>query len=99
MPKTLTTAQDFIDFFTPIPDEKWCTGYFEHGVTKQRCATGLVRENPFVEDANSTKLRALFDEENIDVSWINNGSVPIYYQATPKARILAALHDLKEKGK
>lgn len=94
----LHSAAWFIEFFSAIPDDKWCvrdTG--EPGTP--RCALGhafgSVRHNKRSQD-----LVALF--ETVDTNClalvrVNNGDHPDYQQPTPKLRILAALHDIAAK--
>jgi len=88
------TVDYFIGFFSVIPDQEWCTGTFINE-TNQCCARGhlLARNMTRAE----CELLKMFREEGNTVAHINDGNSPYYQQATPKARILAALNDIKTK--
>lgn len=95
----MKAAKEFFDFFSGIPDEKWCTGAIRNG-EGQCCAVGHVNGK-----ANPGALTdALNPSKNPEDSYgtanyrspasINDGEDIRYPQATPKARILAALKDV-----
>lgn len=105
----LQWTNDFIIFFGGIPEEKWCSGQFLNA-EKQSCANGHcgVGINGKWETEKSIRLHDVFqvlpfaDEYDANRStysstaaFINNGLVKIYLHQTPKQRILAALHDVK----
>lgn len=81
------TAQYFIDKFSAIPDEEWCTRQYTDS-NGRHCAVGHC-----VNADERTGLGLLFDGTPIPM--INDGEEPRYPQETPRARILAALHDIK----
>jgi hypothetical protein len=90
---TVYNAQYFIDKFSTIPEEKWCTGKFEdeHG---RHCALGHCgARKSFVRTEEANALSALIWPMSI-----NDGDADDYQQPTPKQRILAALEDAKKKG-
>lgn len=86
----------FIAKFEAIPDERWCVYDYRNG--PQRCARGHCGQTSFRDTPESTALGELFDNNIGDgPSMVNDGNVEEYQQPTPKARILAALHDIKAK--
>lgn len=89
----MKTAQEFIEFFQVIEDDKWTTGEFEDE-DGRCCATGHCPES-FM-----TNLGQLFyNYSNYRTVYIvNDGFDEDYPQKTPKARVLAALTDIKNKG-
>ena len=85
----MTTPADFIAFFESIPDEQWCVGAqesFDYGCALHLC---YLRGNGG-EDAV-----ALMSLLNRQAAKINDGLDPRYQQPTPRARIVAALMDVK----
>ena len=97
-------AKYFINFFEAIPDERWCAG-LQIAPDGQRCALGhlLPEDEKFDEDHGSNEkneaVSRLFGGGYLTgggykVAAINDGRNRRYQQPTPKARILAALHDL-----
>ena len=88
----------FIKKFKAIPDEKWCRASFGDAIS--RCVMGhcgMVTDNGFRETAESEALVGIFNLTHVsEVFPINDGTCPKYKQSTPKARILAALSDIKE---
>ena len=96
----MKTAQDFIDFFEAIPDDQWCTDYYEKN--GRRCAEGHLGTTDFRITDEARTLNAILRSHPHDscaVLYINDGARRRYRQSTPKARILAALQDAKAKGK
>ena len=96
--KDLITPTDFINFFTPIPNEEWCCG--SYGLNEiAHCAVGHLVTS--VIDAWLSRPDNKLDEilceylgyNTID---INDGLCPRFQQDTPKARILAALTTANE---
>lgn len=87
----MKTLQEFYDFYSAIPDERWCIGEFVKGKTS--CALGLIGERGDCPDLSFstklfTKLLGLSMEEII---FVNDGLDDKYLQPTPKARILALI--------
>lgn len=91
----------FIKMFRGIPNARWCTYFLE--VNGQRCAFGHCGITQFHQRFVNPKSRALakvfggMDKGYERGVSINNGRDPSYHQRTPKARILAALSDIKTK--
>lgn len=86
----------FIEKFTAIPDEQWCVGDFADGYGRF-CAQGHCGDRSDISAppeccALKSLLFGQFDG-NV-VADVNDGKHHKYQQPTPKARILAALHDL-----
>jgi hypothetical protein len=93
-PKTKYTVDYFIEKFKAIPARKWCVFWFKNSAG-QKCVLGhcgvRVREHLTPE---AKALIAMFP------TWpsnINNNPCKKYPQTTPRARILAALRDIKKK--
>lgn len=81
----------FINKFSSIPEEKWCTDKFtDHD--KCYCALGFCGETDRSHTEESEALILLI----MNIVPINDGGHPIYQQPTPKQRVLAALNDLKK---
>lgn len=89
-------AQYFIDKFTAIPDDKWTTGQLLNS-QGQSCALGHCGERRGVYEATleSAVLKALFARHYMRPDDVNDYSTGMFKQATPKARILAALEYIK----
>lgn len=95
----------FIKKFEAIPEDKWVVGVFQEG--DKCCAQGHcgMNENNCWPIWNGERpdhegyalYRFFPDEYMLNVAGINNGQHPDYQQSTPKARILAALYDIKAK--
>lgn len=93
------TIDWFIEFFSQIPEELWCEHYFQDGQLNGKdicCARGHlgVRYGSKVEA--DEKLNEL---TNSQIASINNGYHLQYQQPNPRARVLAALNDIKNDGK
>lgn len=95
----------FIAKFEAIPDERWCVGLLNDVVPGQyllrHCVlghcTGDWQGYPSFERAGLILLfepRHLLDSNDCLIGRINDGKDDRYPQSTPKARVLAALHDL-----
>lgn len=87
-------ANYFIQKFSLISEDQWTESGYMDG--ERRCALGHCGE----EDSNdptteSEKLDSLFSKYDLRVSLVNDGMCSRYNQESPKARILAALHDIK----
>lgn len=102
---TKYTVDYFIQKFEAIPDELWCVDKFENE-RGQRCVLGHCgrnSENKFQPTEESWELDKLIFRIHScafePVACINNGTCLNYPQPTPKARILAALKDVKERAK
>ncbi len=100
----MKTPQDFIDFFSAIPEENWrCDGNYGRKDELQHCAVGHLgfRDGkvPQTEETilNLNALNYLFSINNLPLI-INVNDLPSeqFPQPTPKQRILAALEYIKE---
>lgn len=96
----------FLNKFSAIPDEQWCTGaYVLHGDQgRLHCALGHcgVRDAEFWTDEGMA-LVALFGDDlysGMRITAINDniGYGKRYKQPTPKQRILTALRNLKARA-
>src|SRR5688572_27497458 len=95
----------FIAKFEAIPDERWITGHLGES---QHCALGHCTQGRAVYYAKEPEAAALelilnggkeLDESEVSVAaQINDDKHPGYQQPTPRARILAALYDIKSKA-
>lgn len=83
----------FIEKFEAIPGELWCRGALTDG-DGHHCALGHCGESLEGFTPESSALRRLFMQEGMAVININDCT---NFGPTPKARILAALHDIKAK--
>lgn len=100
MTKKTFDVDYFIAKFEAIPEEFWCVEYYTHRDNLAvHCALGHCNEHHqalfdevFYGKSEANSLRGLIDAPNI-----NDGKDPMYTQSTPKARILAALKDVKER--
>lgn len=95
----------FINFFTAIPDEKWCAGALE--LDGRHCALGHCTPGhkegdlwpPAALALNSIAAVAPPCKSPLKaIAAINDGCNPAYRQATPKQRVLAFLADCKAKA-
>lgn len=89
------TAKEFWMFFSKIPDEQWCCGYYtdENG---RYCVLGHLGERQDVETTESHRLEELISESAFEETCIsiNDGlyiSYPVLASTTPRGRILEAL--------
>jgi hypothetical protein len=95
-------AQYFIDKFSDIPEESWCTGVYIDNLGR-RCALGHCA---YFGDEDANGIRKLFSSKIGSINaWgglvhrigdINDGDHPDFTQDTPKQRILAALQLIKK---
>jgi hypothetical protein len=103
--RVVKTARDFIDYFTAIPDDKWCIGDFTND-KGQHCAIGHLMAG---STANTSRLTQLFNEafgDVVDTVCINDarsidGDGDPRFKAfgkTPKERILMTLHAAEGLG-
>lgn len=95
----LKTAQDFINFFTAIPAEKWGVGRFFNATTGQCCARGLLGErndSPYIPAR--TVLEKIFQDACLPAIGCINDATVVGGGYNPKASILAALELAKKKG-
>lgn len=102
------TIQYFIDKFSAIPEDQWCS-HMQHNAQGQRCAYGhcvpLEDRNHwfsngllYPEGQALGKLDELyFPERPFHMANINNGSDERFQQPTEKQRVLAALQWCKEQ--
>ena len=95
-PDQLQTAQDFLDFFEAIPEEKWCTTVYENE-DGQRCAEGHLIYAGGLTHNLVHKMEKLFPA-HFSIIRVNDG-VGAYNLPTPKQRICAALRDAVAQGK
>lgn len=93
----MKTVNDFINFFEPIPEDKWCIYQLENNAG-QRCAMGHVLGGGLhlLNDESRKLTHRLFKISNNIIN-INNGSDPLYQQETPKQRVLTALYDIRDQ--
>lgn len=90
------TVKHFIEFFSAIPDEKWTVG------SGPGNGCGCALDHAYSTTEQGQALVTLFARRNLLVSQVNDyghddgGSIngPFFSQATPKARIIAALEYL-----
>lgn len=97
-------ADYFIKKFEAIPEENWCTGVYKLG--DRCCVLGHCGFHTTEDDQGLRTIHAqapegialseLFYTRDLSCSRVNDGEDDYYPQATPKARILAALRDIKE---
>ena len=96
MSKQVYDVDYFIAKFEVIPEGRWCRNKFRD--TRGRCcASGHCGQR---QGSLTPENRALIDIIGgcgFIVTEVNDGHEPAYQQATPKARILAALRDAKAK--
>lgn len=87
----------FINKFEAIPDELWTTNqYHDNG---KSCAMGHCGATERMQRTEeSAAFEALFVRRLLNIPCINDGQYSQYPQPTPKARILAALSDIKQRG-
>ncbi len=92
----------FINKFTAIPDDKWTTRRYET-INDKCCALGHCGERTTKHTIEATTLNDIIANSHIippqskstTIVYINDGDHNDYKQDTPKARILAALNDIK----
>ena len=93
------------EFLASIPDEKWQVG--NYGIHGGRCCAlghlGLAERMPHdgdtMGDMRRTVKEAVADFLRVGLPTINDGRDPRFQQPTPKARVLAALHECISKIK
>lgn len=88
------TVEYFIAKFEAIPEEKWCTRFFEQ--QGQRCALGHCGMTDVGSTDEAGALINLFGTVGMSVTEINDDH-PVMKGPTPKQRVLAALRDLQKK--
>jgi hypothetical protein len=94
------TVDYFINKFSAIPEELWCTNLFSDG--EKRCALGHCGQDLDTDTREGGALfNMIFHATNLGPEEINDGigfggERHPYQQPTPKQRILAALHDIKK---
>lgn len=101
------TADYFIEVFEKIPEEQWCAGEYESN-DGRHCALGHCGAFEYdngrdeVHTPESYALMMLFARANTNdntmlrVGVINDRPSELFPQETPKQRIIAALHYIKE---
>jgi lambda repressor-like predicted transcriptional regulator len=85
----------FIKKFSTIPDDKWCVGAFNNDAGCC-CALGHCGHRAGLRTTEGIALGALFNGAALNIVAVNDRHSLLYTQDTPKARILAALHDIKK---
>jgi hypothetical protein len=85
------TVDYFIQKFSSIPRKLWCVGSFVEG--DRMCALGHCG----MRVAHPTPESLALNRVIASPEYINDGEDPDYPQPTPRARILAALRDVKAK--
>ena len=92
----LHTIDDFIAFYSAIPEDKWCENMYGDG-TGRHCALGHIGGGALTYIPGP--VRRLCDlAKGVDaITLVNDNRSPTYQQHSPKARILALLEDIKRK--
>lgn len=101
------TVDYFIDKFQAIPENEWTT-HTHSDCNGRKCALGhcltpealAIFERQWKVEGSASRVPLSEEYYAIQVlcphiHWINNDEDPDYQQATPKARVLAALADIK----
>lgn len=99
-------AQFFIDFYTPIPDERWGTRDFYNRETQCYCAFGFLgaRIGGQTEEVIALEHLLIAYRELSSpyypnrLTTANDKQTRDFPQTTPKARVLAYLEECKRKG-
>jgi hypothetical protein len=86
-------AEYFINKLSAIPDERWTVGPGCAAPRGYTCALGHCFGYSWLTLINLFRVHL-----DIGVGDTNDGKEGAYQQSTPKARILAALADIKAKG-
>lgn len=94
----------FIKKFEAIPSWRWCTKVFDKKkffFFKAHCALGhcgvvSIEREEYVPEFRA--LSNLFYKHMLSVSSVNDEISPAFRHFTPKKRVLAALHWIKEKN-
>lgn len=86
----------FIEFYGNIPEDRWITGEYYDGQDRC-CALGhlMLDADVRMKQDNLIWLTKTFGPNIITV---NDGLDINYQQPTPKQRILALLHDIKQQS-
>lgn len=88
------TVLYYIEKFSAIPDEQWTESEYNDG--EKYCALGHCGEiDSDSRTDESAALDEIFNKYDLRVSLVNDGKCAKYNQDTPKARILAALIDIR----
>lgn len=88
------TVDYFIQKFEAIPEDNWITEKYSNDLGC--CALGWCGEKSFHYTDESRALDNLFyNEFRVGPSRINDKGYAAYQQPNPKARVLAALYDIK----
>jgi len=85
----------FIEKFTAIPDDRWCTGNFVN-FDGQCCAAGFCGDRNRIDSPPEAKALYALILPIGHVADINDGFHGAFQQPTPKLRILAALASLPD---
>lgn len=97
MQNDLEFTREMTAFFEAIPDDMWCSGFYQSSILYRRCAMGHVLFSNGCSSADRLKSIAFLYLGGPVVESINDGDVIKYQQPTPKLRVLAALKDIEEK--
>ncbi len=92
-PSQITSVQDLIQFFSGIPDDRWCVGqlFDDRG---GRCAVGHICSG--IEESTLNQPFSILPSNGITLSWVNDGRQGYRELGdTPKARVLAYLRSLE----
>lgn len=94
------TVDYFIEKFGAIPDDRWITGNLHYD--GKCCVYGHCGMRNGI-CGNTPESRALYElmltVDGVYPIQVNDGKNPRYTQPTPRARILAALADIKALAK
>ncbi len=96
------TVDYFIEKFEATEEDSWCTGGYGNGIKScalGKCFTKQQQANGDLSDEAKALCQLISGNLSSGVVCINDGDNPYYPQPTPKARILAALRDIKAKEK
>jgi hypothetical protein len=92
-PQTIHEIKAAASYLEAIPDERWSVDALEGGEGR-RCAVGHLMAMG-IGGAGIIRIQELiYDAFASSMVDINDYHCVHYQQATPKARVLAALHDL-----
>lgn len=97
------TIDHFIEKLSAVPESKWCGGQYKTedgrcdvlGLCGYRRGSNIV---PPVTTKEGSALRQLAAIAEYNITHVNDGGDGRYQQATPKQRVMALLHDLKNKA-
>jgi len=94
-----TLAQEACRVLGAIPENLWLTNFF--GSNEAHCALGhwnIYRRREASDCGNGELSYTVYSFIGYGISSVNDGACPLYQQSTPKARVIALLDDMIEKG-